>query len=122
MAVDLQKYQDLYFQEADKFLAQMRIELDAILAHTHESASVKILHRLSHSMKSRSLIMGYEQLGHIGKALEFYFRDIEEGNKTLDAHRLSQIKSALSAVNSSLDDLRAGEPEHDMSSFISELT
>ncbi|MDA1317272.1 MAG: Hpt domain-containing protein [bacterium] len=122
MALDMQKYKDLYFQEADSFLVQMRTELDALLTHTHESASIKILHRMSHSMKSRSLVMGYEQLGLIGKALEFYFRDIEEGTKVLNAHRLSYIKTIMKAIQSSVDDARNGKPEHDMSSFISEFT
>ncbi len=113
MVVDLQKYQDLYFQEADRFLTQMHEELD--------KKDISTLHRLSHSMKSRSLVMGYPQLGTIGKALEFYFRDINEGTRTAPRDLARVIKPMLDTIKSSLEDIKAGNPEHDMAALITQL-
>ena len=113
MAIDLQKYQDLYFQEADRFLTQM-----------HEGLvrkDIPTLHRLSHSMKSRSLVMGYPQLGSMGKALEFYFRDIDEGTRIAPRDLARIIEPILDAIKSSLEDIKAGNPEHDMAALITQL-
>jgi len=113
MAIDLQKYQALYFQEADLFITQMHEGL--------KKKDIALLHRLSHSMKSRSLIMGFAQLGQMGKALEFYFRDIKEGKKHLPANLNDIIGPILGYIKTSLDDIKAGKQERDMAPYITEL-
>lgn len=113
MVVDLQKYQALYFQETDLFLAQMHEVLD--------KKDITTLHRLSHSMKGRSIMMGYPQLGNMGKALEFYFRDIKESKKPMPINLSGVIEPLLNQIKTSLEDIRIGKPEHDMTSFITLL-
>jgi chemotaxis protein histidine kinase CheA len=113
MAVDLQKYRALFFQEADHFHAQMHEGLD--------KKDISTLHRLSHSMKSRSLIMGYTQLGHMGKALELYFRDIDEGKKLLPTDLNGIIEPVMDHIKMSLEDIKVGKPEHDLTAFITSL-
>lgn len=65
--------------------------------------------------------MQFKGIGQVSGTLEFTFRDIKEGKKTLDTQLLELLDHAVHTLGFALQSIEDGSGEPDLSSLIQEL-
>ena len=120
MPIDLNEYKQLYLKTASDKLSEMTDLLSAV-EQRHDPKAQADFHRLAHSIKSQSLVMGYYQLGLAGKILEALFRAVQKDQIKLDTNIFEIIKKTLNAMNQSLISIQSQQGELNLSHEIQSL-
>ena len=120
MPVDLNEYKQLYLETASEKLSEMTNFLSAV-EQNHDPKAQADFHRLAHSIKSQSLVMGYFQLGLAGKILEALFRAVQKDQIKLDKSIFEIIRLTLDAMGRSLKSIRSQQGELNLSNEIQSL-
>jgi len=120
MPVDLNEYKQLYLETASEKLSEMTNFLRAI-EQNHDPKAQADFHRLAHSIKSQSLVMGYFQLGLAGKILEALFRAVQKDQIKLDKNIFEIIRLTLGAMGRSLKSIQSQQGELNLSNEIQSL-
>lgn len=120
MPVDLNEYKQLYLETASEKLSEMTNFLSDI-EQNHDPKAQADFHRLAHSIKSQSLIMGYSHLGLAGKILEALFRAVQKDQIKLDKNIFEIIRQTLDAMSRSLKSIQSQQGELNLSNEIQSL-
>jgi len=120
MPADLNEYKQLYLETASTKLTNMFDLLQKVELH-HDSQAQADFHRLAHSIKSQSLVMGYSQLGLAGKILEALFRAVQNKQIELNEHLYVIIKKTLDGMSNSLKSIQMQRGELNLSKEIQSL-
>jgi len=120
MHVNLNSYKKLYLDTASAKLSDMTALFEKI-AENQDPQAIADFHRLSHSIKSQSLVMGYTQLGLAGKILEALFRAVQKDQIKLDTNIFEIIRKTINAMSQSLIRIRSQQGELNLSHEIQSL-
>lgn len=120
MTINLHEYKKLYIDTASEKLIKITDGLQK-LQNSIDHEVISEIHRLSHSFKSQSLIMGYSQLGLAGKMLETIFLSIKENKISINKNLLTIIKQTVIAMQSSLDHIKKHKGEINIMNDIKSL-
>lgn len=120
MHVDLNSYKKLYLDTASAKLSEMTILFEKI-AENQDPQAISDFHRLSHSIKSQSLVMGYAQLGLAGKILEALFRAVKEDRISLSGEVIQIVRQTITSMKASLQSIQSQTGELNLSKEIQSL-
>lgn len=118
---DVVKYKSLYLQTSWGYLAMLRKNIAFLLSDTQIDKALEAVHLASHSLKSQSILMGYNQIGKFSKQMEVIFNKGKEEVLIPDKITLSIILNGLNKVQLSLSQISSGGQEVDMSEEIKKL-
>lgn len=98
--VEFSQYKALFIQTTQEYLQILSVELGKLKQNPTDLNALSEAHRMVHTIKSRSLLMGYAQLGALCKDLEELFYQAMNNTRTLDM----QIINELAQINQQMID------------------
>ncbi len=78
--VNLSDYKNLYLQTAKEYINKMLISLDKLTSDAFNKEALNDLHIASHSLRSQSQVMGYNDIAQLSKSLEEISNNALTGN------------------------------------------
>lgn len=80
---DLSSFKSLYLQTAKENLQAIKSGL--------ETGDIEAAYRNAHTLKSKSLVMGYQQIGDLAKSIEDALYDVKNKKTTLSQEALKTL-------------------------------
>lgn len=117
---DLIKFKPLYFETAKEYAETLRDNL-AHLASSGEKEAVEKIFIAAHSLKSQSLMMGYQKVGHASQLIEKAFRNIKDGIIQKEQINSNLIANTIDKISKWLDAVDAAGLEPDLDEEIAQL-
>lgn len=77
---DLSSFKTLYLQTAKENLQTLKKGLEKLTSNANDDIAIEEAHRSAHTLKSKSLVMGYQEIGNLAKAIEDVLYSVK--NKT----------------------------------------
>jgi two-component system chemotaxis sensor kinase CheA len=118
---DLSEYSELYIRTAFELLKQLQDDLPVFIRNQLDSSLIEKLHRNAHSLKSQSLVMGFENTGLLCKELEYIFRKVKDEQIVIDSDLSKDIEDSLQKLYDSLESIKTSGKETDLSIVTSKL-
>jgi two-component system chemotaxis sensor kinase CheA len=118
---DLSEYSELYIRTAFELLKQLQDDLPVFIRNQLYSSLIEKLHRNAHSLKSQSLVMGFENTGLLCKELEYIFRKVKDEQIVIDSDLSKDIEDSLQKLYDSLESIKTSGKETDLSIVTSKL-
>lgn len=120
-SIDLSSYQNLFLKTAHEYLTTLKTKFSLLKQSTSDADEKFELYRLMHSFKSRSLFLGYKQIGLICKTLEDIFRAIKENKIILSDELFNTVNNIIQKMVTSLDNIAKNQVENDFADDIKQL-
>lgn len=98
--VEFSQYKALFIQTTQEYLQIFLAQLEILKVSPTDQSALTEARRMVHTIKSRSLLMGYAQLGALCKDLEELFYQAMNNTRTLDM----QIINELAQINQQMID------------------
>ncbi len=112
--VDLTEYKGLYLKTASEYVIALQTNLEMYISDQQHAVVLEVLHRSAHSLKSQSLVMGYQSTGLLAKELEFIYRAMKEG-KLIPSDTLSKaLADAHQKLYDSLESIKTTDRETEL--------
>lgn len=121
MSTDLAQYRELYLKTSRDLLTEMQTQLTRLTNDQEDAEAIAIFHRTAHSLKSQSLVMGYEQIGNVSRQLEALFLLFKEKELSLNQTYIDMVTTIISHIEHAILDIEKSEHEPDLSEDIKEL-
>ena len=118
---DITQYKSLYLQTSWGYLNMLRKNVAFLLKGTQAENALDSAHLAAHSLKSQSILMGYNQIGKISEEMEKIFNETKENKTMLKESTLRIILSGLKKVQISLAQISENGGEVDMIEEINKL-
>lgn len=118
---DIIKYKSLYLQTSWGYLNMLRKSIAFLIQGSQARPVLNSAHLAAHSLKSQSILMGYNQIGELSKILEGIFKAENKNINVTDKIALEIILKALAKVQLSLTQISENGKEIDMSEEINKL-
>lgn len=118
---DIIKYKSLYLQTSWGYLNMLRKNSAFLLKKTRKGNAVDAAHLAAHSLKSQSILMGYDQIGKISERMEKIFSIQKDNSTDLEDSTLKIIMSSLHRIQLSLTRISEKGTEIDMTDEIQML-
>ena len=96
--MDLNKYRNLFLEEAAEQLAEMSRALLELEKHPTGSESIEVMFRMAHSLKSMAASLGYESITEIAHRLEDRMEGIRSTGTTGSAEELALLFRGLEGL------------------------
>lgn len=113
--VDLSEYKELYIKTAGDLLSQLQLDFPLFIKNQLDNSLIEKLHRNAHSLKSQSLVMGFESTGLLCKELEFIFRKVKDEHIVIDGKRSETIADVFKKLYDSLENIKNTNKELNLS-------
>jgi two-component system chemotaxis sensor kinase CheA len=118
MTTDLAQYQELYLQTSKELINTMKSQLEVLHTDLSNKTGIDEFHRAAHSLKSQSLVMGYQQLGTVNRQLEAFFKLVQENEISLSEEYISMLKNIINHIEHAIIDIDKSEHEPDLTEDI----
>lgn len=119
---DITQYKSIYLQTSWGYLNMLRKNVAFLLKGVQWENALDAAHLAAHSLKSQSILMGYNQIGKFSEDMETLFRTAKEKNSKIDGSILNIILDGLTKVQTSLTQISENGGEIDMSDEIDKLS
>jgi len=93
--VNLSDYKTLYIQTAKEYVNSMFLSCDKLTINVSDKEALNNLHISSHSLKSQSQVMGYNDIAQLSKSLEEISNNALLGNNPLTDNIMVDIKKSI---------------------------
>ena len=100
--VDLSGYKNLYLQTAKEYIDKMSVSLGQLSNNVSDKDALNNLHIASHSLKSQSQVMGYEDVADICLNIEKISNDTLQGSAQLNNETIKNIKKEVEKLSEML--------------------
>lgn len=100
--VDLSDYKALYIQTTKETIANLLEGCDKLTNNLRDEEALKVIHINSHSLKSRSQVMGFMDTANICLDIEKMSDDALKGIIQLNNENISEIKASVGKLNEML--------------------
>ena len=100
--VDLSCYKNLYLQTAKEYIDKMSVSLGQLSNNVSDKDALNNLHIASHSLKSQSQVMGYEDVADICLNIEKISNDTLQGSAQLNNETIKNIKKEVEKLSEML--------------------
>ncbi|HRN69986.1 MAG TPA: Hpt domain-containing protein [Candidatus Woesebacteria bacterium] len=121
MSTDLAQYRELYLKTSRDLIVEMKNQLNILRKQNANMQALDTFHRSAHSLKSQSLVMGYEQIGNVNRQLEALFLLFKDKELRITNEYLTMIEQIIKHIEHAIDDINKSEHEPDLSKDIAEL-
>lgn len=118
---DITKYKSLYLQTSWGYLNMLRKNVAFLLKGGKNETALDAAHLSAHSLKSQSILMGYNQIGKLSEEMEKVFKLTKEGSMSIDDGTFKVLFNGLKKVQHSLSQISEQGSEVDMSDEIQAL-
>ncbi|MEK7516946.1 MAG: Hpt domain-containing protein [Patescibacteria group bacterium] len=119
--VNILDYKRIYLETAREYIQSLskcciELENDPL-----DKNAVINLHISSHSLRSQSQVMGYNNMSNITGLIEKIARDMLEGKQKVTLEFCSVLKESVEALSSCLSAIEKENKENDMESIATRL-
>ena len=119
--VNILDYKRIYLETAREYIQSLskcciELENDPL-----DKNAVSNLHISSHSLRSQSQVMGYNNMSNITGLIEKIARDMLEGKQKVTPEFCSVLKESVEALSSCLSAIEKENKENDMESIATRL-
>lgn len=118
---DIIKYKSLYLQTSWGYLNMLQKNVAFLLKDPKIENAIDSCHLASHSLKSQSLLMGFEQIGKLSGIMEEVFKKAKEKTAELNSEILGVILKGLDDIHLSLTQIAENGNEVIMTDVIAQL-
>ena len=108
---DLSDYKNLYLQTAKEYMNKMALSLNQLSDNASNKEALNDLHIASHSLKSQSQVMGYNDIANICLSIEKTSDDILDKIAQIDGKFIIFLKGSIDKINLSLAQIEKGDAE-----------
>lgn len=121
MSNDLSPYKELYIKTAKDLIVAIKSDMDLLKTSSSDRKIIERLHRNFHSLKSQSLVMGFNSLGIVNKHLESILLSIKENRKSLNKELIETVYKIVMNMEKSITTIQEQATELDLSADIAAL-
>lgn len=118
---DVLAFKDLYLTTALENIAQFQEALAVLSKNLTDADALEQAHRAMHTLKSKSLMMGYQSTGAISKTIEEIFYDAKNNSSPLTQEVLRLLESISTKLQSSIQTIKTTDKEIDFSQDVAVL-
>ena len=94
-STDLSDYKDLYVKTAKEYVVSLLENANRLTQNPQDKDAISAIHMSSHSLKSQSQVMGYNEIANICLSIEKSSDDVLKGNSTFNDQAVSNIKKSV---------------------------
>lgn len=121
MSNDLMQYKDLYIRTAKDLIIAIKTDVELLKTDQTDPQTIEKLHRNFHSLKSQSLVMGFNSLGIVNKHLEALFLTVKEKKFELNKELIDTVSRIVINMEGSIINIEKTATELDLSADIAAL-
>lgn len=81
--INLASYKNIYLQTAKEYVENITKSFEKLNKNSKDVKAIEVLHISSHSLKSQSQVMGYNDIAKLSKSLEEFSNNALQTNKSL---------------------------------------
>ena len=100
--VNLADYKNIYLQTAKKYINTMSSSCNKLADNLQDKDSINALHISSHSLKSQSQVMGYNDIAQLSKSLEEISNNALSANNPLTNDVIVDMKKSINELEEML--------------------
>lgn len=112
---DYAEYKPLFIKTAWEYMRDLETGIDALQNNPLNEQALETLHISAHSLKSQSLVMGYEQFAHTAHELEKLFYFLKNGGVQLESEEFLKVRGVIQSMKEVLTHISSEDNESDMS-------
>ena len=98
MALDLAKYRKLFLEEAAEQLSEISGALLGLEKDPEAAASIDVIFRMAHSIKSMAASLGYDSIAELAHALEDRMEGVRARGRVADGAELAALFQGLEGL------------------------
>lgn len=121
MGEDLSSFKQLYFKTANENITVLKSALEKLADNMTDIAAIEEIHRNAHTLKSKSIMMGYPQIGALSKAIEDIFYTMQHGTQQVSQPLIDTLNTAIAGLENCFKTVEANNPEVSLENDISKL-
>ena len=119
---DVLAFKDLYLTTALENINQFQKALVVLSQNPKNVEALELAHRSIHTLKSKSLMMGYEITGTISKSIEDILYEAKNNTKPLTPELVQLLITIGTKLHQSIDAIKQTDKEIDLSEDLTTLT
>lgn len=117
---DQNKYKELYLNNANHYVKDLQANLE-LLNNPNSKEIIENIHRFAHSLKSTSLMMGYQQIARIASAIENFFYTAKTTNQIPSQEVLTILREIFCSFEKDLENIKTNNQEIDLKESLEKL-
>lgn len=103
--VNLGDYKNIYLQTAKEYVNNLFSSYEKLSANPQDSEAVNLIHISSHSLRSQSQVMGFENMADSCISIEKISSDILNGVRANNDEFMGILKNSVEKLNSALSQI-----------------
>lgn len=119
---DVLAFKDLYLATALENIGQFQKALETLSQNPTDIDALELAHRSIHTLKSKSLMMGYESIGTISKSIEDILYEAKNNTKPLIPVTVKLLTTIGTKLHQSIDAIKQTDKEIDLSEDLTTLS
>lgn len=119
--VDISDYKDIYLETAKEYIDSLSKSCISLAKNPSDKDALNQLHISSHSLRSQSQAMSYNNMSNITGLIEKIARAVLEGKYRLNTSIISNLKEATTEINILLLAIEKNNKEKDVGSIVKRL-
>lgn len=120
-SVDLSNYKDLYITTSKQQLQKIEEGIALLSGNSDSKEGFDAVYINSHSLVSKSLLMGYKQVGMLCGSMEKIFYKVKQGEYSISPELLHILANAAKALGVVFDSIKNDNKEIDLSTYVAKL-
>jgi two-component system chemotaxis sensor kinase CheA len=118
---ELQQYKALYIQTAREYLLSLQKNIEILIKDPQNRTAIEQLHIDSHSLKSQSLLMQYNNIGLFCEAIEKACVEVIENNQKFTNEILQIMNAGIQKMFAALKEIESQDKDLDLSTEIKQV-
>lgn len=102
---DLPAFKDLYLKTSRENIQVLKTSLKELFLQSGNTTAIDEIHRNAHTLKSKSLLMGYTDIAALAKSIEDTFYEIKNGKTTVSQELLANLSNTVIGLDKALETL-----------------
>ena len=95
---DLSSFQTLYKETAKQNAESLSDALQKLLVNVNDTETLELAYRNTHTLKSKSLVMGHLEIGNLAKEIEDVLYEIKNNKDTLSEEKIQMLMSSVKRI------------------------
>jgi len=120
-AVNISDYKELYLKTAKDYLDSLSKSCNKLADNPLDKEALIQLHISSHSLRSQSQVMSYNNMSAITGAIEKIARSVLEGRKKITIELFPILKESVKALSLCLSQIEKENKEDDLEPIVKKL-
>lgn len=121
MPIDLNKFKNIFLEEADEHLQKLNDNLLLLEKHPDDTKIIDELMRSAHTIKGSSATMQFQRIAFLTHVMEDVFDYARNGHLVVNAKIIKLLFEAVDGLQGALDALRKNKNEPNLSSLSAKI-